>query len=79
MADRAGALLEVLAHFDRQHINLSKIESRPSKRKAWDYVFFLDLDGHRDNAGVAKVIGILDKTCELLKVLGTYRKADVHE
>ncbi len=79
LPDRPGSLLEVLAHFDAHHINLSKIESRPTKRKAWDYVFFLDLDGHRDDPGVAEVIDILGKTCELFKVLGTYRKADVHE
>lgn len=79
LPDRPGALLEVLAHFDAANINLSKIESRPTKRKAWDYVFFLDLDGHRDDPKITNVIDLLHKSCGLLKVLGTYRKADVHE
>jgi chorismate mutase/prephenate dehydratase len=79
LPDKPGALLEILAHFERKSINLTKIESRPTKRKAWDYVFFLDLDGHRDDAAVVEVLSILDKTCDLFKVLGSYRKADNHE
>jgi chorismate mutase/prephenate dehydratase len=79
LPDTPGALLDILTHFKDKSINLSKIESRPSKRKAWDYVFFLDLDGHRDDEAVAEVLSILDKSCELFKVLGSYRKADTHE
>ncbi len=79
LPDTPGALLEVLAHFERRSINLSKIESRPSKRKAWDYVFFLDLDGRADSPEVAEVLGVLDERCDLFKVLGTYQKADNHE
>lgn len=79
LPDTPGALLNILAHFERKSINLSKIESRPSKRKAWDYIFFLDLDGHQDDEAVAEVIKILDSDCELFKVLGSYRKADTHE
>ena len=79
LPDKPGALLDILAHFERKSINLTKIESRPTKRKAWDYVFFLDLDGHRDDESVAEVLRILDSRCELFKVLGSYRKADTHE
>jgi len=79
LPDTPGALLEVLAHFERRKINLSKIESRPTKRKAWDYVFFLDLDGGGDEPRVAEVLEILAKRCDLFKVLGTYQKADNHE
>jgi chorismate mutase/prephenate dehydratase len=79
LPDTPGALLEVLAHFERRKINLSKIESRPTKRKAWDYVFFLDLDGGGDEPRVAEVLEILGKRCDLFKVLGTYQKADNHE
>ncbi len=79
LPDTPGALLEVLAHFERREINLSKIESRPSKRKAWDYVFFLDLDGSAEESDVAEVLSILGERCDLFKVLGTYQKADNHE
>ncbi len=79
LPDQAGALRAVLAHFEKHSINLCKIESRPSKRKAWDYVFFLDLDGHPDEETVSEVLATLDGACELFKVLGSYRKADTHE
>ncbi len=79
LPDTPGALLEVLAHFERGNINLSKIESRPSKRKAWDYVFFLDMDGRADSPEVAEVLYVLGERCDLVKVLGTYQKADNHE
>jgi chorismate mutase/prephenate dehydratase len=79
LPDKPGALLEILAHFESRDINLCKIESRPTKRKAWDYVFFLDLDGRFDSEPVAEVLAILDKSCELFKVLGSYSKADIHE
>lgn len=79
LPDTPGALLEILAHFERREINLSKIESRPSKRKAWDYVFFLDFDGRADEPKVVEVLAILGERCDLFKVLGTYQKADNHE
>lgn len=79
LPDTPGALLEILAHFERRDINLTKIESRPSKRKAWDYVFFLDLDGRADDPKVSEVLSILNERCDLFKVLGSYQNADNHE
>jgi chorismate mutase / prephenate dehydratase len=76
LADRAGALLDVLAPLSAAGINLSKIESRPSRRRAWDYVFFLDLDGHASDPAVADVLARIAADCQLFKVLGSYRKAD---
>ena len=79
LPDKAGALREVLAYFDEQGINLCKIESRPTKEKIWDYVFFLDLDGHQDDDTVSEALSKLAARCELFKVLGSYPKADIHE
>lgn len=79
LPDRAGALREVLAYFENAGINLCKIESRPTKEKAWDYVFFLDLDGHQDDEKVSEALTRLAGSCELFKVLGSYPKADIHE
>lgn len=79
LPDHPGALLNVLSLFSQASINLSKIESRPTRRKAWDYVFFLDLDGHHNEPKIADVLSSITKTCDLLKVLGSYRKADTHE
>jgi chorismate mutase / prephenate dehydratase len=70
--DRVGALHEMLASFRKYGVNLSKIESRPSKRKAWDYYFFVDLVGHRDEPKVKKALAELENKCKFLKILGSY-------
>ncbi|MFT6625043.1 MAG: chorismate mutase/prephenate dehydratase [Cycloclasticus sp.] len=71
----AGALQSVLAPFAYAGISLNKIESRPSRQGAWEYVFFVDIDGHQDDAKVATVLKELVPNVNLLKVLGSYPKA----
>jgi chorismate mutase/prephenate dehydratase len=70
--DKVGALHDMLMPFKKYGINLTKIESRPSKKKAWDYYFFLDLEGHEDNPRVKKSLRELENKCKFLKVLGSY-------
>lgn len=70
--DKVGALHEMLVPFKKYKINLTKIESRPSKKKAWDYYFFLDLEGHRAQLQVKKALAELQNYCKFLKVLGSY-------
>lgn len=70
--DRIGALHDMLLPFKKYGINLTKIESRPSKKRAWDYYFFVDLHGHSDSPKVKKALAELDKKCKFLKVLGSY-------
>jgi len=70
--DKVGALQDMLMPFKKHKINLTKIESRPSKKKAWDYYFFVDLDGHRDNPKVKNALSELENKCTFLKVLGSY-------
>jgi chorismate mutase / prephenate dehydratase len=70
--DKVGALYEMLLPFKNNGINLTKIESRPSKKKAWDYYFFVDLKGHKDNPKVKKALAELETKCRFLKVLGSY-------
>ena len=70
--DKVGALYDMLLSFKKFNINLTKIESRPSKKRAWDYYFFVDLEGHEDNPRVKKAILDLEKKCKFLKVLGSY-------
>ena len=72
VADKAGALHEAIAAFRRHKINMTKIESRPSKRKAWEYFFFIDCDGHAQDMKVAKAIQLLGRHCNFVKVLGSY-------
>lgn len=77
LADRPGALYNALVPFRRYRINMTKIESRPSKRKAWEYFFFVDCDGHEEDRKVAKAIALLGEHCSYVKVLGSYPSADI--
>ncbi len=70
--DRIGALHDMLVPFKKDNINLTRIESRPTKRKAWEYVFFVDLLGHRDDEKVRRALRELEKQCSYLKILGSY-------
>lgn len=70
-----GALRRVLEVFDEEELNLSRIESRPAKKKLWEYVFFVDVEGHAREAHVAAAITRLQKMCGMFKVLGSYPRA----
>jgi chorismate mutase / prephenate dehydratase len=72
IAHEVGALHRALAPFRRYKINMTKIESRPNKRKAWEYFFFVDCDGHISDRQVAKAIALLQQQCSFVKVLGSY-------
>lgn len=76
VADKAGALHQAIAAFRRHKINLTKIESRPSKRKAWEYFFFIDCAGHFQDAKVARAIELLGHQCNFVKILGSYPNTD---
>lgn len=70
--DRVGALHDMLLSFKAAKINLTKIESRPSKKKVWDYYFFMDMEGHKNDIIVKKALDKLEKKCYFLKILGSY-------
>jgi len=70
--DKVGALHDMLIPFKKNRINLTKIESRPSRLKAWEYYFFMDLEGHSSSKKVKKALRELAKDCAYLKVLGSY-------
>ncbi len=70
--DRVGALHDMLMPFKKYKINLTKIESRPSRKKAWDYFFFVDLIGKIKEKNIKKAIAELEEKCKFLKVLGSY-------
>jgi chorismate mutase/prephenate dehydratase len=73
--DSSGALFRLLEPLSKHKVNLTRIESRPSHRKKWDYVFFLDIDGHADDPHVAKALAALRKRASLFRVLGSYPRA----
>lgn len=74
--DRVGALHDILVPFQKAAINMTKIESRPSKKKAWNYFFFVDLEGHAQDEKIADALKNLEKHCTFFKILGSYPKVD---
>ncbi|MBK6879356.1 MAG: prephenate dehydratase [Elusimicrobia bacterium] len=76
LRDRVGALHDLLGVFKDARLNLTKIESRPTKRKAWQYVFFIDCLGHISDEKVQKVMEKLKANCLVVKLLGSYPRAD---
>ncbi|MCM8758906.1 MAG: prephenate dehydratase [Candidatus Omnitrophica bacterium] len=76
--DRVGALHDMLVPFKKFGINLTRIESRPTKRKAWEYLFFIDFSGHVTDPNVCKALKELEKSCIFLKILGSYPRGDTN-
>ncbi len=73
--DQAGILYQMLEPFSKRDVNLAKIESRPMKGKAWEYIFFLDMVGHVEDKDIADAVEELRTCCQFLKILGSYPKA----
>lgn len=73
--DAPGALSRLLEPLARYRISMTRIESRPSHRRKWDYVFFVDFEGHADEPHVAKALAELKKRSSLFRVLGSYPRA----
>jgi chorismate mutase / prephenate dehydratase len=72
VADRVGTLNQALNLFARNAINISKIESRPLRARPWEYLFFVDVTGHRDDPKLARALKSLSSKALFLKVLGSY-------
>jgi chorismate mutase/prephenate dehydratase len=71
-ASHSGALLKMLMPLAERGINLSKVESRPSKKRPWDYYFFLDVTGHYEDPNMKAAVGELKTFCPVVKWLGSY-------
>jgi chorismate mutase/prephenate dehydratase len=71
----AGVLHTLLKPLADHKVNMSFIESRPSRRQNWDYVFFIDIEGHADESPVSDALKVLEKESSLFRVLGAYPKA----
>jgi chorismate mutase/prephenate dehydratase len=70
--NRAGAVYEMLTPFATRGVSMTKFESRPSKVAIWEYLFFVDIEGHRSDANVAAALAEVEKIAGYLKVLGSY-------
>ncbi|HEV7714855.1 MAG TPA: prephenate dehydratase [Steroidobacteraceae bacterium] len=75
--DTPGALFRLLEPLARHKVSMTRIESRPSHRRKWDYVFFIDIEGHAEDPHVAKALTALKKRASLFRVLGSYPRAVV--
>jgi chorismate mutase/prephenate dehydratase len=73
---KAGALLRALAAFDAHGLNLTMIESRPTKQMPWEYVFFIDFQGHRSEERVAHALKMLEEQSLFVTILGSYPEAE---
>jgi len=73
--DGPGALFGLLEPLARHQVNMNRIESRPSRQGRWDYVFFIDVDGHVDDPNLAEAMAELTASARLVKVLGSYPRA----
>ncbi len=73
--DAPGALYELLEPLATNGISMTRIESRPSRRRKWDYVFFIDIEGHAEDANVAPALAQLETRASLFRVLGSYPRA----
>ncbi|MGH8149054.1 MAG: prephenate dehydratase [Steroidobacteraceae bacterium] len=73
--DAPGALFRLLEPLARHRVNITRIESRPSQRRKWDYVFFVDIDGHAEDRAVTRALAALKQRASLFRVLGSYPRA----
>ncbi|MCC6444854.1 MAG: prephenate dehydratase [Armatimonadetes bacterium] len=75
VAHRPGSLFRAMAAFELYNVNLTLIESRPTKQMPWEYVFFVDFQGHQRDDAIAKALASLSKDCLFVRVLGSYPEA----
>ncbi|MCX8085063.1 MAG: prephenate dehydratase [Calditerrivibrio sp.] len=71
---KAGSLFQALKSFAEEEINMTKIESRPSKLKAWEYIFYVDIDGHCKTEKIKKALEKFSENVSFMKILGSYPK-----
>ena len=73
---KAGALVEVLGIFNKHSVNLSMIQSRPSRQETWEYRFFADVQAHRDDQSLKDALAELQNHTVSYKILGSYPEAE---
>jgi chorismate mutase/prephenate dehydratase len=75
--NRPGMLHSLLGPFQRHGISMTRIESRPSRKGLWDYMFFIDIEGHEQDKSVAAALVAMRVDAAVVKVLGSYPKAEL--
>jgi chorismate mutase/prephenate dehydratase len=74
--DEPGVLFRLLEPLARRGLNLSRVQSRPTRRRAWEYAFFLDLEGHVQDKDVAEALAELKEVATGVKLLGSYPQSE---
>tara|TARA_B100000768_G_scaffold175584_1_gene187190 strand:- start:77 stop:1138 length:1062 start_codon:yes stop_codon:yes gene_type:complete len=72
--NKPGAIAELVAPFAKNKVSMTKLESRPSKIGMWEYVFFIDMEGHQENKSVKAALNIIESKASFMKILGSYPK-----
>tara|TARA_B100001027_G_scaffold212547_1_gene182041 strand:- start:1017 stop:1850 length:834 start_codon:yes stop_codon:yes gene_type:complete len=70
--DQPGSLIRILMPFDKLHINMTRIETRPSRNNTYHHTFFIDFEGYYEDDNVMKLLEVLEKLCEEISVIGSY-------
>ena len=73
-----GSLFSVIQEFDHSKINLTKIESRPTKEKPWEYNFYVDFEGHIEEDNVKTTLANIEKKCTFIRILGSYQRGTIN-
>ena len=73
--ERPGALHTLLAPLSEHNINMTRVESRPSRTGLWEYMFFIDIEGHVQNSNVEKALSQMKNNAAMFKVLGSYPRS----
>jgi len=74
--NRPGAMHDLLTPFAQHGVSMTRLESRPSRTGMWEYVFFVDIEGHQQDASVAAALDLLRERASFLKILGSYPAAN---
>ncbi|MCX6004813.1 MAG: ACT domain-containing protein, partial [Chloroflexi bacterium] len=72
---KPGTLFEIIKEFADREVNLTKVETRPTRKTPWEYHFYIDFEGHRQDPVISEALDRVEKACLFLKILGSYPRA----
>jgi chorismate mutase/prephenate dehydratase len=72
-----GAMVSILEPLSKNQVSMTKLESRPAKMSLWEYIFFVDIEGHHQDANIKQALAEIEQRASFVKVLGSYPVAVV--
>ena len=73
-----GSLYRIIENFNKNNVNLTKIESRPTKSNTWEYNFYVDFEGHQNNSKISEMLEKIKQETLFMKILGSYPSAKLN-